>query len=114
MRTTKQKHALFDVLTRGRTWSAKQLYEALGAKCGNMSTLHRNLNVLTEAGVLQVAAYNKNGAYYELAKTDHHDHLKCQSCGIYRCVKCPEPQTPQKHKVASHQIIFEGVCTGCR
>lgn len=78
------REKILDVAVNGsRHFTALELLERLQKRFPEIgkATLYRNLPVLVESSVLQEGPHDANGQItYELAGTDHHDHIVCQDC----------------------------------
>jgi Fur family ferric uptake transcriptional regulator len=84
-RMTRQRAAVSELLAGTDDFrSAQQLHEMLreqGRSVG-LATVYRTMQALAEAGEVDVLR-NADGEslYRQCAKTDHHHHLVCRSCG---------------------------------
>lgn len=88
----------------------------------NLSTIYRNLALLTRAGLVEQRYFARDHSreYFELATTAEHYHFTCTQCG-----KIIEFETPliaqvrsdlkQQHTVSIRHacICFEGLCPDC-
>ena len=86
-----------------------------------IDTVYRNLNLLTEIGVLnQINIKNRDVSVFEIV-TNHHHHLICLSCGKTECVDyCPVAEDSEKiaqeknFKIMGHSLEFYGYCSTCQ
>jgi Fur family ferric uptake transcriptional regulator len=46
-----------------------------------VATIYRTVHLLSEHGLLTETKMAGNAARYEVAPTEHHDHLTCRQCG---------------------------------
>jgi Fur family transcriptional regulator, ferric uptake regulator len=63
--------------------SAEDLYKVLleeGEEIG-LATVYRVLNQFEDAGILTRHHFDTGKSVFELASTEHHDHLVCLDCG---------------------------------
>ena len=86
-----------------------------------MDTIYRNLNLLTEIGVLsQINIKSRDVSVFEIV-TSHHHHLICLSCGKAECLDyCPVIEDSEKiaqernFKIMGHSLEFYGYCSACQ
>ena len=86
-----------------------------------MDTIYRNLNLLTEIGVLnQINIKSRDVSVFEIV-TSHHHHLICLSCGKTECLNyCPVIEDSEKiaqknnFKIMGHNLEFYGYCSTCQ
>ncbi|MGH7765136.1 MAG: Fur family transcriptional regulator [Candidatus Dormibacteraceae bacterium] len=106
---------------RKHLWSIDELHvavvEALGA--ADYSTVFRAVSVLEKDGLINRIDLGDGKVHYELFE-EHHEHVRCDSCG--RVVEVPgcvleEAASAVKAStgflVTSHQLLFSGVCPEC-
>jgi Fe2+ or Zn2+ uptake regulation protein len=111
------------LLTTGdaHLWSIDELHggvvRALGA--ADYSTVFRAVSGMERDGLVHRIDLGDGKVHYELAD-EHHEHIRCDSCG--RVVEVPgcvlEDATSAVtastgFKVTSHQLLFSGVCPDC-
>lgn len=87
----------------------------------DLSTIYRNLETLTTAGVIRHIALNDNIARYELVTEHHHHHLICLDCNRTEIVDlCPFQEINEyvkKHTdflPTEHRFEIYGYCHECR
>jgi Fe2+ or Zn2+ uptake regulation protein len=87
----------------------------------DLSTIYRNLETLTTAGIIRHIALNDNLARYELVTEHHHHHLICLGCNRTEVVDlCPfqEINIYVKHHTdflpTEHRFEIYGYCRECR
>jgi Fur family ferric uptake transcriptional regulator len=86
------------------------------------ATVFRSLPILVEAGILQPAPPSGEARRFELALgREHHDHLRCRSCGRIVEFRCEEIEKLQldvarRHgfTLSSHVHELVGDCASCR
>ncbi len=111
------------LLTAGdaHLWSIDELLQgvvrALGA--ADYSTVFRAVSGMERDGLVHRIDLGDGKVHYELAE-EHHEHIRCDSCG--RVVEVPgcvlEDATSAVtastgFKVTSHQLLFSGMCPDC-
>ena len=77
------------------------------------------VEVLSQAGLLRVAATGPGRTLYEWAGESHH-HFVCRVCDTVYDVPCVSETTPCLHaprlpgQLEDAQIVYRGVCDHCR
>lgn len=102
------------------------IYPSIG-----LTTVYRNLELLTERGVLAKCDFGDGKARYELIRTiagekEHHHHLVCTTCGRVinysefideelQFLKRAEKGLSKKYafQISDHLIQFYGTCQQC-
>jgi Fur family ferric uptake transcriptional regulator len=123
-RTTRQRTAVAELLGRVTGFrSAQELHELLrqeGASVG-LTTVYRHLQVLVDAGEVDVLRPGDGEAVYRRCATDdHHHHLVCRTCGSSVEIDGPEVETwlqrvAVKHgfREVTHSLELFGTCGAC-
>ena len=103
--------------------SAADVHRKLQKKgmVANQTTIYRELQFLTEQGVLRPVLLHDGTQRYELASLHHHHHLVCLSCkkvdefcieheldGVERTIA-----KKKGFEVERHSLEFYGRCAGC-
>ena len=107
LRTTAARRRLLEIFTADRAWTAVQTARRLGT--ADLSTVYRNMHLLTDRRILAVAPISGEETYFELAGRPHHEHLICEKCGEGVCVPCPLKGNRRRHR-----LEFYGFCPTCR
>ena len=90
---------------------------------GSVSTqaVYDGLRALEQAGLLRRIEPAGSPARYETRVGDNHHHLVCRSCGMTEDVDCAvgaapclDPADDLGFAVDEAEVIFWGVCGGCR
>lgn len=121
-RKTVQKKLIREALEFLHHPDAEQVYDYVRRHCDTISkaTVYRNLNQMADDGEI--------ARVYVLGKTQHYDwntkkhyHFRCESCGRLYDSEAFYDQNlnmtvkfPEGFLVASHDIIFSGLCPECR
>jgi Fe2+ or Zn2+ uptake regulation protein len=110
------------LLSGGRhAWSLEELLEAVRGSLGSAdrSSVFRATVSLEQAGMIDRLDLGDGRSHYEL-RDDHHEHVRCESCGriaeVRGCVVDDAEQRIQANTgfvVNSHQIVFIGLCPDC-
>ena len=122
-RNTRQRTVILEELRKLKTHpTAAGLHGIVRRKMPKISlgTVYRNLELLTQTGVIQKLDFNSGEARYDGTVT-YHDHLRCIHCG--RVDDAPDPPLELMgggkedwggYKVLGHRLEFFGVCPKCR
>jgi Fur family ferric uptake transcriptional regulator len=122
-RSTKQREALVHVLDEVDGFrTAQQLHAMLverGDKVG-IATVYRSLQLLADAGLVDIIHSEEGEASYRRCSTRHHHHLICRECG--RAVEAQSPAVETwvdamaaEHGFSnvSHDLEVFGTCSDC-
>lgn len=100
--------------------SAEDLYKVLleeGEEIG-LATVYRVLNQFEDAGILTRHHFDTGKSVFELASTEHHDHLVCLDCGEViefadELIEKQQELIAEKHniKLTNHSLYLYGRCT---
>ena len=124
-RNTRQRVELERALrAAGGFRSAQELHDELrseGSRIG-LTTVYRNLQSLSETGVVDVLRNLDGESIYRMCSTEaHHHHLVCRSCGSSVEIASNEVErwaerTARAHGFTrvTHMAELYGVCRGCR
>ena len=92
-------------------------------RLGSVSTqaVYDGLHALVAAGLLRRIEPAGSPARYETRVGDNHHHLVCRTCGAAEDVDCAVGEAPCLHPeddrgfvVDEAEVIFWGLCAGCR
>jgi Fur family ferric uptake transcriptional regulator len=110
------------LLSGGRhAWSLEELLEGVRATLGGAdpSSVFRATVALEQAGVIERLDLGDGRSHYEL-RDDHHEHVRCESCGriaeVRGCVvddASARIEAKTGFVVSGHQIVFIGRCPDC-
>ena len=97
--------------------SAAGLAETLAETGIGIATVYRHLNRGVEEGRFAAVELPGGPTRYEPAGRPHHHHFACTGCdAVYDVPGCPgnlEALVPEGFTLASHEIVFEGLCSRC-
>ena len=102
-------------------WSIDELHQAVVQSLGaaDYSTVFRAIIALEKDRRVNRIDLGDGKVHYELAE-DHHEHIRCDSCG--RVVEVPgcvledaerSVRSSTGFVVTSHQLLFTGLCPQC-
>lgn len=105
-RTTKQRTAILDALSRQEEFrTAQQLHDDLresGSSVG-LATVYRTLQALAESGAVDVLVTDDGEAIYrQCAQSAHHHHLVCRRCRRTVEFQAPELEELTRRIAAAH------------
>ena len=104
-------------------FTAAQIHQQLAqtAQKINPSTIYRNLDILTTAGLIRQISLNDGISRYELITDHHHHHLICLSCGETSVFElCPFQEINEfinrntDFKPVEHRFEIYGYCHSCQ
>ncbi len=121
-RNTRQRQLVLDaVRSRCDHPTAEDIYLQVRETDGRVSrgTIYRNLNLLTEAGV--ITTVKTPGTTRFDWRCDGHGHAVCRCCGAVADVMLPYDDGLDERagletgfSVDAHNLIFEGTCPACQ
>lgn len=124
LRNSKQRQAILDLLVSSpEHMSAEEIYQKARVLQPNISlgTVYRNLDTLSEQGLIIRTSFADGKARYEMAGMDHHHHLICLQCGeikdLEQCPMAPALKTALQEadfEVVQHQFEVYGYCPKCQ
>ena len=122
-RNTRQRQVILEELQKLTTHpSAATLYELVRKRLPNVSlgTVYRNLDLLTQAGVIQKLNTGDTEARFDW-NPERHYHVCCVQCGRVEDVhEAPgrllgiEANEIQGFAILGHKLQFTGICPECR
>jgi Fe2+ or Zn2+ uptake regulation protein len=108
--------------TPGRhVWSIDELQQVASASLGaaDYSSVFRAVAGMEREGLVDRIDLGDGKAHFEL-REDHHEHIKCDSCGrvvgVPGCIlenAASEVANDTGFTVTSHQVLFSGICPDC-
>ena len=122
-RNSKQRQAILDLLSASKVHlGAETIYQRVREEQPNISmgTVYRNLDTLSEMGLVRRCSFADGKSRYELEEGDHHHHMICLRCGdIVDLPQCPMDPTmraylnSQGFKPSHHHFEVYGYCQNC-
>ncbi|AGV11695.1 TPA: ferric iron uptake transcriptional regulator [Haemophilus influenzae] len=101
-------------------FSAEEVYKILleqGSEIG-LATVYRVLNQFDEAHIVIRHNFEGNKSVFELAPTEHHDHIICEDCGKVfeftdNIIEQRQREISEKYgiKLKTHNVYLYGKCS---
>lgn len=123
MNYSKQREIILNTLKENVVHpTAEYLYAKVKEKDPKISlaTLYRNLNQLTENGIIKKIDGLENSSHYD-HNTHNHYHFICKKCNrVYDIKSEVAPDLINKTEeltdflIENHDIVFSGICKDCR
>ncbi|MBE7010932.1 MAG: transcriptional repressor [Ruminococcaceae bacterium] len=120
---SKQRELILNYLRSANSHpTAEQIYADLKTEnpALSLSTVYRNLNLLTEYGVIRKLSIGENGDRYE-AVTKEHNHYFCSRCNrvtdVYTALlnhSALAEAIGDGCTVDQHHLYLYGICGDCR
>jgi len=116
MKKSKKRDKIVNIFQDGSLLDANQVCEKLPSL--DRATIYRNLNLLTEEGILRKVNLKEGISSYELAKEgDYHQHFICKNCEQIIPVsidrKFIEDCMPAGIKLMEFEVNLKGECKDC-
>jgi Fur family ferric uptake transcriptional regulator len=122
LRMTEQRRAVLDeVRLLGSHPGAEEVYAGVRSRIPRISlaTVYRNLEKLTEYGLLRRLEPRGARRRYDDRLTDHY-HVRCLACGSVEDVEIDRLSAPEAaaaqmsgYEVQGHRLEFVGLCPRC-
>ena len=118
---SKKRDAILECICSTDTHpSAEWVYTQLKPRFPDLSlgTVYRNLNLLADEGAIVRMAFPVER--YD-ANTMPHPHFRCSACGAVYDLGLPYDRGLDEqallhsgHDVHGHEVLFHGICVGCK
>lgn len=120
LKATPQRLAIIEVVTKNGHINIDSLYEEIKKRFNSISlaTIYKNINSMTENGLLLEVKLPNAKSVYEMIKSEH-AHLKCDSCGnvkdiqIDTLTKFEEVSKEHNFQLKTADVILTGLCDKC-
>lgn len=123
-RMTPQRHAILHVLCHsGKHLTPSEVYAQAQKQLPSLTepTVYRTLEFLAENQLARPAHMGNGHLVYEIAKHEHHHHLKCRVCGNEMEVEhkvleklYSKLESESGYQLTDSHITFFGVCPDCQ
>lgn len=121
IRATKARVDILNLLEDSDPLTADEIYEKLQKKGAKLSSVYRNLSILTDENILTKINGLDNFSYFQLNNHDHKHHLTCKLCKKTIALEsCPighlEEEIEEKTNfiITNHIFEFVGICPECQ
>ena len=119
-RRSRQRDRILELLrSTGIHPTASWVYDRLRHEFPNLSlgTVYRNLNILTEQGLIRKIDFGSTYDRYD-ANISHHYHFICERCGSISDLdlsvnEALNEEVDKAAKTMRHRIEFFGICENC-
>lgn len=122
LRITRQRQFILEELKKVVTHpTADEIYRMVRERMPRVSlgTIYRNLETLSERGVIQKLELAGTQRRYD-ATTETHYHIRCNRCGCVEDLEMKPLEAIEsaasavtRFTVTGHTMEFEGVCPNC-
>lgn len=123
LRVTGPRLATLEVVQQHPHSTADTISMMVRNRLGSVSkqAIYDILHALTDVKILRRIAVDGRGAQYEIEQRDNHHHIVCRRCGRIDNVPCPvgtppclDPPLDHGFVVDEAEVIYRGLCAGCR
>ena len=103
--------------------SAEDVYKQLLVNDDEIGigTVYRVLTQFEDAGLVKRHHFEGGHSVFEIAKTEHHDHLVCVKCGVveefaYESIEKRQREIADRagFQLTDHQLNLYGLCPRCQ
>lgn len=120
LKATPQRLAIIEVVSKNGHINIDSLYEEIRERFNSISlaTIYKNINSMTENGLLLEVKLPNEKSVFEMAK-ERHAHLKCDECGMVKDISIDTSHQFQEVSEANHfqlkaaDVVLSGVCAKC-
>lgn len=121
-KTTQREMILLVVQEADSHLTAGEIFERVRQRDPRVAygTVYRTLHLLAQHGMILELTFADQASRYD-ARTDRHDHVSCESCGLLIDVDVPVAliarhvaEEQSGFAVTGHHTVFSGVCPLCR
>ncbi|MGE5403507.1 MAG: Fur family transcriptional regulator [Candidatus Saccharibacteria bacterium] len=123
-KVTPQRRLIIDILREcGEHMTAEEILAQARLKQPNLSaaTVYRNLNTMTNLGLIERVEIHDKGRCFELNNGQHHHHLVCIECGRAEEIGCcpisdliKAVAKESDFEIMSHSFEITGYCRDCK
>ena len=120
LKSTKNRTLILSIFnTTTLPLCAEEIYTKLDKKI-NIATIYRNLNLLSDKGILTRIIFEDGKMYYKLNNEKHIHKLICDICQETTIIKnCPMELISKNitkdtgYQITSHNLELKGICPKC-
>ncbi|MDO5026310.1 MAG: Fur family transcriptional regulator [Tissierellia bacterium] len=121
IRATKTRLDILNLLKDSDPLTADEIYEKLQSKGAKLSSIYRNLSILTDENILIKIVGIDSFSYFQLNTDTHKHHLICKECKkTIPLDNCPmenlekEIEEQTNFLITNHIFEFIGICPDCQ
>jgi Fe2+ or Zn2+ uptake regulation protein len=120
--TTQRSVILREVETAEGHLTAGEIFERVRRRYPTIAygTVYRTLHLLAEHELIQELTFADQASRFD-KRTDRHDHVHCERCGLIDDVDVPVAlmathvaEEQSGFEITSHHTVFNGLCKNCR
>jgi len=122
IKMTRQRMVILETLEKSHIHpTADELYELVRKKIPHISlaTVYRNLESLSEAGLVRKLEFAGCQKRFDITTSDHH-HIRCLGCGAVEDIPCDctkdtfsDIDKKTDYEVVGFHLEFTGYCPRC-
>ena len=122
MRMTKQRRIILDKVRSSEDHpTVDMIYQSVRELLPRISlgTVYRNLEMLSENGLISRLSMNDSRKHYDHDLTDHY-HIRCLNCGriddyhIKSILPASQVTSNKRYNVQGFNLEFYGICPACQ
>lgn len=124
LRITKTRVAILEIIIENSGPISAENIEKMANKKNlniDLSTIYRNVNLLTNKSILSKTTDTKSVNLYQLNDKSHKHHLTCIKCSKMVLIeKCPLEDIERNiekstdYEILDHNLQFIGLCPDCK
>jgi Fe2+ or Zn2+ uptake regulation protein len=120
--TTQRSVILAEVEGADGHLTAGEIFERVRRRYPTIAygTVYRTLHLLAEHNLIQELTFADQASRFD-KRTDRHDHVHCERCGLIDDVDVPVAlmathvaEEQSGFEITSHHTVFNGLCKSCR
>lgn len=120
--TTQRSVILTEVEQAEGHLTAGEIFERVRRRYPTIAygTVYRTLHLLAEHELIQELTFADQASRFD-KRTDRHDHVHCEGCGLIDDVDVPVAlmathvaEEQSGFEITSHHTVFNGLCKSCR
>lgn len=102
--------------------TAGEIFERVHSRYPSIAygTVYRTLHLFAERGLILEFPFGDEASRFD-KRTDRHDHVRCNTCGMLVDVDVPEALFARQvaseqsgFAIVGHQTVFSGTCPACQ
>ena len=121
LKVTPQRTAILHEIDKAGHIDVESLYEILHLNFPSISlaTVYKNINQMSDLGILDSIKVPNHKQQYELTK-EPHIHLACDSCGsvmdMHKCIEelMSSAEGASGYRLNHSSVVLNGLCPSCQ